>query len=454
MSTVSIVKGEAPLDKEKIFTLVKEAIDYVGGIETYVKKGDVVVIKPNVFAPYPPPVTTDRRVMASLVSLARGAGAKRVIVAEGCSYGTQVRRGIRGEILSAGKLMRRLRIEEAVKEAGGEVLDLIEDERASVEVPGGKVLHKIAYSKTILNCDVFINVPIMKTHAQFDVAVTLAIKNLQGLLTDYDKYWGHRDDFPQHIVDVHKVRKPDLNIIDALLAMEGEGSGEHGIPVEMNLILASKDAVAIDAVACAVMGIEDPLDVTTTRLGQFEGLGVGDISKIVVKGNTIEEVKKKFKLPRGWLKTDSRYLLGIYPNADIYIGGACPWCWGIAGMAAGAVSKSPERFSIIVGVDPHVPEKLRSKPEHTVILGTCAVSATRQTTMTWLVQERMRRHDDIGFIVPDCPPFEPFFINLQEYLIKIGLVTREDIEKGKEATIKRFDEYYEKMDPTWSRLEE
>ena len=89
---VSIIKSKLPVDRDDINAMVKKAIDLIGGIEKFVKKGDVVVIKPNLFAPFPPPISVDRRVVGALVALCKVAGAKKTVVIEGVSVGTLMKR--------------------------------------------------------------------------------------------------------------------------------------------------------------------------------------------------------------------------------------------------------------------------------------------------------------------------------------------------------------------------
>ena len=72
---VSIVKGKFPPDRQDIDSMVRKAVDLAGGLQGKIKKGSHVVLKPNLFAPYPPPISVDRRVVASMVKMAREAGA-------------------------------------------------------------------------------------------------------------------------------------------------------------------------------------------------------------------------------------------------------------------------------------------------------------------------------------------------------------------------------------------
>ena len=359
---VSIVKSDLPIDADTIATMVKDAITLIGGVDGFVRNGQTVVIKPNLFAPYPPPISVDRRVIGALVSLCKNAGAKRVIVTEGVSVGTLMKRIdldatedsnalVRG--IKTTDMMRLLGIKRAVEEAGGEICGIEDTETRTVPVPGGKVLHKLDYPAIIQDADVFINLPALKTHTM--TMVTLGVKNLQGILTEADRYYGHRDDIDQHLVDILKVRKPDLTLVDGLIAMEGMGAGEGGTPLPMGLILAGADTVAVDSVCTRVMGIENPMVVNTTRIAAYDGLGTADPSQIEVKGENVAAVRKEFQLPINYTQPIDTLVTGAYPNVDVYIGGACASCWQMAAGVLMNISKIKEGASLIVGRDPKVP---------------------------------------------------------------------------------------------------
>ena len=439
-SVVSIVKNDGVPDDQRIEAMLRDLLDLLGGVSKFVKPNDRVVIKANLFAPFPPPVSVDRRVVAALVRLFREAGARQVTVVEGVSVGTKQDRG-----RTTSDCFKLLGIQSAVEEAGGEILSLDDDERVKVDVPGGMALHNIDYPRIILDADVFVELPCLKTHGM--TLVTLGIKNLQGILTDEQKYLNHRDDLDQKLVDIHKVRKADLTVIDGLTAMEGMGAGEKGLPVQMNVLLASADVVAIDAVASACMGIEDVLDVTTTRIAQHDGLGTADLSQIEVRGAAIDSVKKKFLLPYTYTKPRDRYVLGMYSNLDIYLGGACPACWMLVGAVGATLAAfAPLRFSVLVGTDPTIPLSLRTDLDHTIIFGDCACSATgdvKQLRNAMLLNEE-------GLMAPGCPPYRPAFAKLEDYLIRRGLVTPEILHQRKEKATQRLFRYYqENVDPTW-----
>ena len=106
----------------------------------------------------------------------------------------------------------------------------------------------------------------------------------------------------------------------------------------------------------------------------------------------------------------------------------------------------PRRFSLIAGVDPKVPPVLRTELEHTIVLGDCACAATGEVKE---IRNAMLLGDK-GGMLPGCPPYRPALTRLEEYMIGLGLVTREMIEMRKDQAVQKFYDYYRKVDPTWS----
>jgi hypothetical protein len=228
--------------------------------------------------------------------------------------------------------------------------------------------------------------------------------------------------------------------------MEGNGAGEHGVPHPMNLILASPDTVAADAVASACMGIDDVLDVTSTRLAQFDGIGVADLDRIDVLGSRIEDVRETFLLPTAYAKPKDRFLTGVHRNVDVYIGGACSMCWMMAGgMARVLANFKNQRFSLFAGVDPKFSGRLDSPLENVIFLGDCACAATGDIKE---IRNRMLLAGQ-GLLAPGCPPYRPASALLEEYLIRRGLITREALSAGHRAAVRKTYQYYRSIDPTW-----
>ena len=224
-----------------------------------IRPGCRVVLKPNIFAPVPPPTTTDPRVVAALVRWALERGAGEVIVAEGRSISTAKFRQAHNSTRACSEL---LGMTAAVEAAGGRMVFLEEDEFVTVDVPGGKVLKSARVPRTILEAEVLISVPVLKIHSL--AMVTLGIKNLHGCISDEDKLFGHSwRELPYKLVDFLRVRIPDVTIVDGLVGSEGDHA-EEGRPVEMNLLIAGRDVVSVDAVTSAVIGFE-PMEIETTK---------------------------------------------------------------------------------------------------------------------------------------------------------------------------------------------
>jgi hypothetical protein len=293
-------------------------------------------------------------------------------------------------------------------------------------------------------CDVLINLPCMKTHTM--TLVSLGIKNYQGILNDEQKYYAHRDDLEQKLVDIQKIRPTQLTLIDGLTAMEGNGAGESGTPHPMDMLIASRDVVAADAVAVSCMGIDDVLDVTSIRLAQHDRIGVADMDKITVKGAVIADVREKFRLPRFFEKPQDRFLTGMYENVDVQIGGACRQCWLMATGFASALAKiKNRRFTLFVGSDPKIPGPFEGDLDGVIFLGDCACAATGALKE---IRNRMLLESK-GLFAPGCPPYRPASTLLEEYLDKRGLLPRDLLKAASDAVTKKFYDYYKTVDPSW-----
>lgn len=384
-SVVSIVRHEvagtpakySSHDLNVVENMIYEAVQLIGGFGKIVSKGDTVFIKANIVTDQPPEsgVCTDPRVLEALTSILLKQGCEKVLVGEGTSV----------DIEHARDAFRNTGLDKAIKHAGGEVVYLDEEPYTEVDIPGGRTFKKLSLPKVILDSDVYVSVPKMKTHLM--TLVTLGIKNSQGILSLRDKKRFHREDFHLKMVDVIKAAKPNLVVIDGIIA--GEGLGPiYPNPVEMNLIIASTDVVAADAVASAVMGI-DPFEVATTRLAHADGIGVGNLDSIEVKGKSIEQVRRYFQRPK-WNP------VGCSPKAIVYPGGACRFCLAQISAALerlryyGLLDKMDKTY-IITGVNPPLPDKLNGK---VVIVGDCA-----------------KRYANLGVFVHGCPPLPHMMVS-------------------------------------------
>jgi len=390
---VSVVRSPSLADEAAVHEAVADAIARVCDLRDLIRPGQTVVLKPNVFCPRPAPTTTDPRVVVAVGRLAREAGAGRVIVAEGRSISTSHYRPAHNTTRACFEVVGMAR---AVQAAGFEIVYLEEDEFSEVELPGADVLPRAHVPRTVLQADVFINLPVMKVHSL--TLVTLAVKNLHGIISDYDKLYLHcyrEFALARKLTDLLRIRSVDLNVMDALVGQEADHSAQ-GRPVPMGLVLASRDAVAMDAVAGAIMGFA-PEEVDTTRIAGQAGLGEADLSRIEILGESIDSVRRPFAPP------DIELSESKFPGLRVYGGDYCRSCSyyirrGLDRLKQEGRLDADHPLAIVVGREPSVPEEIGCP---TFLLGDCALaSASVKPLRDHLLLNRSLR------AVYACPPME------------------------------------------------
>jgi uncharacterized protein (DUF362 family) len=148
------------------------------------------------------------------------------------------------------------------------------------------VLRDFRVPRMVLKADRLINVPVMKTHPL--TTVSLSLKNMIGLIPGRKAIYHPR--ISEAIIDIMNVRKPDLNILDAMICLEGDKERKTK---KMDLIMASQDAVALDTIACKVMGI-NPINVEHIFRAGYSNIGEYAEKNIQVVGQKVENVRDKF----------------------------------------------------------------------------------------------------------------------------------------------------------------
>jgi uncharacterized protein (DUF362 family) len=257
------VKGATP---DRLFDA---AIEAQGGMRAFVRPGQTVVVKPNIAWDVPPEraANTNPLLVQRIVEHCRAAGAKAVYVFDYTCDSWQ-------------RTYRTSGIEAAVKAAGG---TMAPGDGAGYFHPvtvGGRSLRDAREHELILESDVFINVPVLKSHGS--AGVTVAMKNLMGTIWDR-QYW-HAHDLHQCIADFATYRKPTLNVVDAwgVMVQHGpRGISEQDV-VRMESLLLSADMVAADAAATRLMGL-DPDTVGHIRIAAAQGAGRKDLDSLTIK---------------------------------------------------------------------------------------------------------------------------------------------------------------------------
>lgn len=280
-SVVSIVRTERSPSYEQIREAVDKAIDLIGGIRDFVRPGQLVLIKPNLVASpadRESAVVTLPEVSRAVADVVGEIGA-RAVIADSSAVGVDTEKVI------AGSGYQELR------EIGYEVVDLKKEKKLiMLPVTNGEVFDKIQVYPLVKEADVIISVPKLKTHDQ--VEMTCALKNLKGLESDAHKRKTHIIGLVPGIVDLVSVIQPSLAIVDGIICQEGLGP-VYGRPVEMDLIIASRDLVAADAVCGRIIGYE-PNEVRVTVEAAKRGLGNMEDEDIKVVGEPIQSVYRRF----------------------------------------------------------------------------------------------------------------------------------------------------------------
>jgi len=353
---------------ERVKKTVATTLRLLGGLSRVIRNGDTVLISPNYGVPVKSNTgtTTNPEVVVGVIEAAKEAGTKRVIVAESSIVG-----------IDAGEVMAKLGVQQMFEKAGAEVLNLDRDQKDFIEkrVSRGKLLKKLKIFRPVVECDVLISVPVLKTHIY--AGVSLGMKNLKGTLPDAQKKLFHRVgarkkteeqfELDRCISDMMTVHHPDFTVIDGIVGQEGfvSGSGVCGTSVVMNTIIAGADFVAVDAVGAYVMGF-DPMQINHIRYCHEMGLGVADLGKITIHGEHPGDVRREFRpaIPGE---------LGTYENVTVIEGGSCSGCsfairWTMNAFTLEQIEKW-ERAVLFVGSDIEVPGKIDGKP---FLIGNCA----------------------------------------------------------------------------------
>lgn len=255
--------------------MFQKAITELGGMARFVKSGQKVVIKPNIGWDRTPEMgaNTNPILVAEMVKQCLAAGASEVVVFD------QTCDQMEPSYKNSG-------IEKAAKDAGAKVLPA-NNERyfREVELPQGKKLKKAKFHHSLLDCDVWFNVPVLKTH--IGAKMTIAMKNYMGII--WDRRIFHSVDLQQCIADVCTwEKKPVLNVVDAYRVMKTNGPkgvSETDCEVVKGL-LASPDIVAVDTAATKFAQGRTKVALDEVRhitAGEEMKLGTTDIESLNVR---------------------------------------------------------------------------------------------------------------------------------------------------------------------------
>ncbi len=297
-SRVAIIPCDT-YDEDTVYECLKKGLREFGGIEEFVSPGEKILVKLNLLSAAQPEraVTTHPSVLKAVLRILSEADCSFVRYGDSPGYGT------------CESVIKMLGVEEECFGAKSTSMS----EAVHVDFPEGMTCREFDFCKEIVESDAIINVCKMKTHAL--ERITGAVKNVYGFVCGYRKAAGHvkfpnATVFARMLADIHRCTKPRLHIMDGIVAMEGNGPGS-GDPVPMNVLIVSRDPVAIDTVFCYLVNL-DPEIIPTNSQGIRMGIGTDkeeeiemilcgkDGSRVITKSELFEKYgNPDFDVPRG-----------------------------------------------------------------------------------------------------------------------------------------------------------
>jgi uncharacterized protein (DUF362 family)/NAD-dependent dihydropyrimidine dehydrogenase PreA subunit len=232
-------------DRAQVDAAVRQALDDVGGIGAFISAGDKVLLKPNMLIGAPPErgVSTHPEVVRAMIGACQRAGAAEVWVGDSPAVGSGTRAAARCGLTAV------------CEETGARVVPF--DRVQEVPYPEGKVAKRFLLAEEVLQADKVVSLGKMKTHAL--TLYTGAVKNLYGTIAGMEKGRLHFSyqtpvEFSRLLLDLLGCVRPALSVVDGIVAMEGNGP-QNGPTRPVGLLFAGADALAVDAVVAATIGL-------------------------------------------------------------------------------------------------------------------------------------------------------------------------------------------------------
>jgi len=291
---VSVVKCDS-YDEKLVLEKVTYALDLIG---FKIKKGSNVLLKPNVLSAKSPneAITTHPSIVNAIC---------RILKEKNCKISIGDSSGI-GAFGGTRKAFKKTGIEEIAKRYNAELIPFEESEIVYTEI-NGKILKRIHVSKSVLDAELIINMPKLKTHTL--IGYTGAVKNMFGIIpggkkSDYHRICGNQATFADLLVDIYNFRKPDLNIMDGIIGMEGNGPAAGKIK-KTGVIIAGRSGIALDFVAAKIIDFKTD-DILTNKALIKRNLK----PEIEVVGE--KNIKVRYKQPVKTIRKAPGFLIKIF----------------------------------------------------------------------------------------------------------------------------------------------
>lgn len=312
MEKISLIQSP-DYEPVRLRTDLIELLEPLGGISAFVKAGERILLKPNLLSAKNPEqaVTTHPALVRVVAELVKEAGG---IVSIGDSPG----------IGGFQRVAEKSGIAAAARDSGAILVEFSD----SLEMKGSGRFRRIHLARTYLEADKVINLPKLKTHEM--MTMTCAVKNLFGAVVGTEKAGWHlkagtsREQFARLLLEIYLLKKPALNIVDGIIAMEGNGPGS-GDPLRLGVLIAGVNPVAVDLVAGRLAGIPGDL-LPIEREASAMGLPGSRIEQVEICGPPLEAFQRApFRLPTGldvqfglpgFLKRALKKQMTSFPAAD------------------------------------------------------------------------------------------------------------------------------------------
>jgi uncharacterized protein (DUF362 family) len=369
MSIVSI----ATVHGERVGNAVRHAVELIDGLSA-LQPGASVLIKPNLVKPAASGsgIITDARVTEAVVALILEHAPGRVIIGEGSSVGYDLPGRV--DSLTA---MEASGTADVARKYDLPMVDLNRDEIVEVHAEDAYVMATFGVARTAWEADFIVDLPVAKTHSR--TGITCGLKNMKGVLPGEEKKRTHRLGLDRGIVDLNRVMRPHLTVVDGLVGRAGTHTRDED-KVALNCIVAGTDVVAVDAVCATLMGF-DVDEILHVRLADEAGLGESDIDCIQIYGERIATVARPFQ-------PYSEAAKERFGDARIIEEHACTGCYGEMESAFLYLNKAGfsdrlKELILVLGSPDEIPD-LDGTP---VIVGKCPSD-----------------HKALGVWVGGCPP--------------------------------------------------
>ncbi len=238
-----VIVRQATYEHAVLRPLINGMMEAMGGAA--LPRGSRVLIKPNLLSPATPDqgILTHPAIIRIVAEYLLEKGAKP-LVADSPAIG------------SFEKILQMNGIRDALRGLDVECRPF----RNSVNIDIGGPFGAIAIAEDAIQAEAIINLAKLKTHSQ--MLLTLAVKNLFGCIVGYRKPEWHmragvdRQMFARLLVRLARTLRPSFNILDGIVALEGEGPGRGGVPKTLGVLMAGQDPFAVDLAVCRMLGLD------------------------------------------------------------------------------------------------------------------------------------------------------------------------------------------------------